>query len=214
VWTGETGIDLVTGPAVVVRAYIESFFLGELTHDQKYLYPGFADAVGEQWRPRESPPAPRPWVGTMTNHILSLTRSGSTVTAIGCMSTYGAASPHGEDEYEAQAVPPGAPGAGITAFKVKLSTQSVEQGDPQKGPARTPFDDVFGGNKVTEYSGGYIEARGSDNLWPERQQATSDCIAKAPDPVERRRFLSTNYLSRSDFPTSPVRPGWPAKPAS
>jgi hypothetical protein len=215
VWTGEQGIDLVAGPAVPVRAYIESFLLGELTGDEKYLYPGFADAVEEKWGPGGSA-APEPWVGTATNHLLSLERSGSDVTAIGCMYTYNAASPHGDDEYEAQAVPPGAPEAGIIAFKVTLSapSQSSGPGEPQKGPARTPFDDVFGGYKVTGYFGGYFSAKGADSIWSEYQQATADCIAKAPDPLERRKYLSSNYVSRSEFPTLPAAPGWPAKPAS
>jgi hypothetical protein len=216
VWTGEKGIDLVTGPAVPVRAYIESFLLGELTGDEKYLYPGFTDAVSEQWRPSYSSPAAGAWVGTETNHLLSLERSDSNVTAIGCMYTYNAASPHGDDRYEARAVPPGAPEAGIIAFKVTLSapSDSSDPGDPQKGPARTPFDDVFGGYKVTGYHGGYFSAEAADPIWPENQQATKDCIDKAPDPLERRKFLSQNYLSRSEFQTLPAAPGWPAKPAS
>jgi hypothetical protein len=216
VWTGEKGIDLVTGPAVPVRAYIESFLLGELTGDEKYLYPGFTKAVSEQWRPSYSSPASGAWVGTETNHLLSLERSDSDVTAIGCTYTYNAASPHGDDEYEARAVPPGAPEAGIIAFKVTLSapSESSSPGQPQTGPARTPFDDVFGGYKVTGYDGGYFSAEGADPIWPENQQATDECIAKAPDPLERRKFLSQNYLSRSEFQTLPAAPGWPAKPAS
>jgi hypothetical protein len=215
VWTAEKGIELDTGPAVAVRAYLESFLLGELTGDTKYLYPGFAGAVGEQWRPHESSPAAKPWVGTVTNHLLSLNRSGSDVTAIGCMYTYGAASPRGEDEYDTQAVPPGAPDAGITAFKVALAapSESSGAGEPQKGPARTPFEDVFGGYQVTGYWGGYFTAEGSDPMWPESQQSTDECVAKAPDPLERRVFLSTNFPPRSDFPTLPATPGWPAKPA-
>ena len=211
VWTGEPGIDLVAGPAVPVRAYLESFVLGELTGDEKYLYPGFTDAVEDKWRPSGS--GGQPWVGTETNHLLSLEHSGDDVTAIGCMYTYNAASPHGDDEYEAQAVPPGTPEAGIIAFKVTLSAppESSGPGAPQHGPARAPFDDVFGGYKVTGYYGGYFSAKGANPIWPEYQQATADCIAKAPDPLERRKFLSQNYLSRSEFQTLPAAPGWPAK---
>lgn len=77
-------------------------------------------------------------------------------TALGCMHTYNVASPE-DDEYEAWAVPPGTPEAGIIAFKVTLSS---------------------------------------------------------PDLLERRKFVSTNYLPRSDFPTLPPNPGWPEKRAS
>jgi hypothetical protein len=215
VWTAEPGIDLVTGPTVPVRAYVESFLLGELTGDEKYLYPGFTGAVEDKWRPAGSG-VTGSWIGTQTNHLLSLEHSGGNVNAIGCMYTYDAASPHGDDKYESQAVPPGAPEAGITAFKVTLSAPSETPGpgEPQQGPARTPFDDVFGGYKVTGYFGGYFSAKGADAIWPENQQATADCIAKAPDPLERRKFLSQHYLPRSEFQTLPAAPGWPAKPAS
>jgi hypothetical protein len=212
VWTGDAGVDLVTGPAVPVRAYIESFLLGELTGDQKYFYPGFADAVAEELRPGSS--SAKQWVGTVTNHLLSLNRSDSDVTATGCMYTYTAASPRGE-EYEAQAVPPGAPEAGITAFKVTLSAPSEpSSSDPQEGPARTPVTDVFGGYTVTGYDGGYFGAQGADPIWPEYQRTTDECVANAPDPLERRKYLSTNYLPRSEFATLPPAPGWPTEPAS
>ncbi len=105
----------------------------------------------------------------MTNHLLSVDSSGGDVTAIGCMYTYNAASPHGDDEYEAQAVPPGAPEAGIIAFKVTLSAPSESSGPdgPQQGPSRAPSDNVFGGYKVTGYFGGYFSAEGADPVWPE-----------------------------------------------
>jgi hypothetical protein len=214
VWTGENGIDLASGAAVPVRAYIESFLLGGLTGEQKYFYPGFTDAVEGEWQPGGSSATQSP-AGTMTNHLLSLHRSDRDVTALGCMYTYNVASPK-DDEYEAWAVPPGTPEAGIIAFKVTLSapSESSDPGEPQKGPARTPYDDVFGGYKVTGYFGGYISRKGADPIWPEYQDATADCIAKAPDPLERREFLSQNYLSRSEFPTLPPSPGWPEKPAS
>jgi hypothetical protein len=152
----------------------------------------------------------------MTNHLLSVDSSGGDVAAIGCMYTYNAASPHGDDEYEAQAVPPGAPEAGIIAFKVTLSAPSETSGPdgPQQGPSRAPSDNVFGGFKVTGYFGGYFSAEGADPVWPENVQSTADCVAKAPDPLERRKYLSTNYLSRSEFATLPAAPGWPAKSAS
>lgn len=213
VWTSESGIDLASGPAVPIRAYVESFLLGGLTGEQKYFYPGFTDAAEEKWRPGGSS-ATRAPAGTMTNHLLSLGRSGSDVTAIGCMYTYGVASPK-DDEYLAWAVPPGTPEAGIIAFKVTLSAPSDVTGtsNGQSGPARTPSDDVFGGYKVTGYYGGYISAEGADSVWPEYQNATSECIALAPDPLERRKFVSTNYLPRGDFPTLPPSPGWPQRPA-
>ena len=218
VWTADKGIDLVNGAVVPVRAYIESFVLGRLTGDEKYVYPGFTDATEDKFRPSFSSPAEGPWVGTMTNHLLSVKRSGSDVSVIGCMYTYGAAAPskHGKDEYDAQTAQPGTPDAGIAAFKVTLGapSESSSSGEPQQGPARAPFDDVFAGYKVTGYDGGYVGAEGQNPIWPEYQSATADCIAKAPDPLDRRKFLTSNSLSRTEFATLPPAPGWPAKPAS
>ncbi|WP_458318545.1 hypothetical protein [Mycolicibacterium brisbanense] len=212
VWTADRGVDLVEGPVPAVRAYIESFFLVSLTGDDKYLYPGFLNAVADEWRPSTGDPAGKPWVGTVTNHVLSLSRNGSDVSAIGCMYTYGAASPDGKGEYEARGAPIGAPEGGVSAFKVTLDADAGSK-PPQRGPARTPFDDVFAGYHVTGYWGGYFEANTTNNWdWPGRDQATDDCIAKAPDPFERRRYLLGNYLPQSEFPTLPVNPGWPAKP--
>lgn len=211
-WTGEKGVDLVTGPVVAVRAYIESFFLVELTGDDKYLYPGFGRAVAEKWEPASGDPAPDgPWIGTATNHVLSVTRNGSEVSAIGCMYTYGVGAPADDGEFSAR----GMPVSGISAFKVTLAEDSPSAGslEPQSGPARTPSDDVFGGYRVAGYWGGYVEAHTMDNWnWPERQQAADECIAKAPVPLERRRHLLENYLPSSDFPTLRATPGWPAPP--
>lgn len=44
-WTAEPGIDLLTGPAVPLRAYIESHRTGDFTLDPENVYPGFQQAV-------------------------------------------------------------------------------------------------------------------------------------------------------------------------
>jgi hypothetical protein len=44
-WSAEPGIDLTEGPAVPVRAHMESYLLAWVTGDDRYLYPGFAKAV-------------------------------------------------------------------------------------------------------------------------------------------------------------------------
>lgn len=45
VWSSEPGINLANGPAVVVRAYTESYELANAMGDNKYLYPGFKASV-------------------------------------------------------------------------------------------------------------------------------------------------------------------------
>lgn len=60
----------------------------------------------------------KPGIGAVTNCLLSISRNGSDVSAVGCMYTYGAASPDGKGEYEAHGAPIGAPEGGVSAFKV------------------------------------------------------------------------------------------------
>lgn len=53
-----------------------------------------------------------------------------------------------------------------------------------------------------------------DNLnpgeWPAELADATTCVDKAPDPVERRLYLLNGAHPRSDFPTLPPYPGWPA----
>ena len=66
-WSAEPGIDLVNGPAVIVRAYLESHQLAELTSNMDATYPGFLRATPQNW-PINGGPGPnqilrvRPWL--------------------------------------------------------------------------------------------------------------------------------------------------------
>jgi hypothetical protein len=51
-WTAEPGIDITTGPAMVVRAYLESYGVAEATLNADNVYPGFNRATPEN-QPRE-----------------------------------------------------------------------------------------------------------------------------------------------------------------
>ncbi|CDO21402.1 hypothetical protein [Mycolicibacterium mageritense] len=44
-WTAEPGIDLLTGPAIPVRAYLESYRVGLMTKSINNTYPGFERAI-------------------------------------------------------------------------------------------------------------------------------------------------------------------------
>ncbi|EUA70557.1 hypothetical protein I540_1225 [Mycobacteroides abscessus subsp. bolletii 1513] len=97
-WTAEPGIDLLTGPAVIVRAYRESYILAGLMASPALYYPGFERAVPPNDNGRNSlirPPVAgdkylnvdgfqttTPIVGTWRQHILSVTgnhKAGYTV---------------------------------------------------------------------------------------------------------------------------------------
>lgn len=54
-WTAEPGIDLLTGPAVPLRAYLESHRIGDMTGNAEDAYPGFTRAVPHPGKPRDAP---------------------------------------------------------------------------------------------------------------------------------------------------------------
>lgn len=103
-WTAGPGIDLVTGPAVPIRAYMESRMDAQTMGTIDYAYPGFDRAVatksadgdqdlfGSSLRPDEDTGAvSRAAVGNNRFLIQSLTRGGQTVTATLCNYRYGLA---------------------------------------------------------------------------------------------------------------------------
>jgi len=53
-WAAEPGVDLLSGPAVPLRAYLESYRIMQLTQDSGAAYPGFNRVV-----PQASPPSSR-----------------------------------------------------------------------------------------------------------------------------------------------------------
>ncbi|GCA98588.1 MULTISPECIES: hypothetical protein [Mycolicibacterium] len=60
-WTAEPGIDLLTGPAVPLRAYLESYRVGYMTKTIDTVYPGFQRAVPEIPIPASSGSAAAEW---------------------------------------------------------------------------------------------------------------------------------------------------------
>lgn len=60
-WTAQPGIDLLIGPAVPVRAYLESFRTGFMTRSSTNTYPGFQRAVPELPDPRAGDDEYRKW---------------------------------------------------------------------------------------------------------------------------------------------------------
>lgn len=60
-WTAEPGIDLLSGPAIPLRAYLESHRIGDMTGDAQDAYPGFARAVPHPGKPRDDSRADLPY---------------------------------------------------------------------------------------------------------------------------------------------------------
>jgi hypothetical protein len=213
------GHDLTTGAAVVVRAYEESYYLATITDDDKYLYPGFAEAV-EPNQPGErngtealwpESVASEVWSGTARHHILQVTRSGRDVTALVCAYLYGSAARQ-QSDYAANVGSDFELNSGIYPLRIGLRAPESPDSEllAQQGPSRAPFDDVFGGWKVTRHQGGYM----TTSRWDGYARDRATCIEKAGGTPESRHFLPGGGYSRSDFPTLPANPGWPAKPGT
>lgn len=216
-WTAEPGIELTTGAAVVVRAYIESYYLAFLTADKKYLYPGFDESVdrdhGESSETRALWPqsrSPVTWIGTARHHLLRIVEAGHDVTVLGCAYVYGTARPE-DSSFKANGAGAG-PNAGINPLRIVL--RSPETGEPtlppQQGTSRAARQDVFGGWRVISHEGGYF----ATGPWGPGSAETAECVSRADGRPESRDFKPWEGYPASDFPTLPATPGWPDVPTS
>jgi hypothetical protein len=225
IWSAENGIDLLTGPAVVIRAYRESIDLAQAMGNVDYVYPGFAGAVlpnepdgpvqaaWDRW-PAVTTPDTESTVGNRTSHILTVNRSGRDVTAVVCSYVYATAKETAPGRYVSRGGAPTDVNRGIDAYLVEMTAPDQDSSlPPQKGPEPAPLDDVFGGWKITGSLNTYAYSPVDlAREWPTNQTDLASCVSKAPDPPERRQFLNTGEHPRSDFPTLPATPGWPAEP--
>lgn len=213
-WTAEPGIDLTTGPTVVARAYLESYYLAELTADEKYLYPGFAQAVDNNqadepdgteklWPVLDGPDT---WVGTFRHHLLPVERSDRDVAVVGCLYTYDSDVMIG-DNLKANTEP--GPYGGINAFRIGLFAPKDEESPlpPQQGPSRAPFTNVFGHWEVTNHQGGFLATA----EWPNHGDDSEQCPRHSGKTLEERKLYPGPTYLRSDFPVLPATPGWPAR---
>lgn len=224
-WSAEPDIDLAVGPAVPIRAYVESFRSGQRTGDIGQLYPGFQRAVASNGPDGGPPDTLGLWpdteypvrtvrVGTSRQHILRLTANGSEVTAVVCSYDFGTAAKVSDEKF---AFNPSARGAasenaGISTMRITLT--QPEGGlpahlPPQTGPAAQPARDVFGDWKITGKLADLGRASRGRAIWQTYDADESQCVAKAPDTSERRAFLTSGEHPRDDFPTAPPKPGWP-----
>lgn len=233
VWSAQPGIDLFTGAAVVARAYHESYWLADWQGSQSFLYPGFASAVPPnepadhplgtttRWPTAGGNPVKEPQVGTEYDHILAIAPDGPGLTVTSCVYLYRTAHQKADGQYVGSWESPD-PNAGILVERIAMSAPTGDAAPrvaPQRGPARAPSDNVFGGWRVTSYlhtqpsTEGHT-APGYQEAWPDLPRDFQTCLSEAPDPPERRHFLTSGEHPRLEFPTQPPYPGWPAGSSS
>lgn len=235
-WSAEPGIDLLSGPAVIIRAYRESYIVGGLMASPKFYYPGFEHAVpanGHKGRDLAIRPivagdpdlqdsgfqVTTPVVGTWRQHILSLTGDDSAgYTAIVCNWDYATAVQQSDGQYSYEYRPrpnlPPSISTGTGPLRITLKPpSSTAPTAPQHGSAPNPTTDVFGGWRILTADHLNTDIwMDEPNDWPREKfyQDHKACIAKSPDPYEKRLFYITGEHPKADFPTLPAEPGWPA----
>jgi hypothetical protein len=105
-WTAEPGIDVTTGPAMVVRAYVESHGVATYTLNTENVFPGFKRATPENQEPEgeflwqlvnirplgsgytKTAKDARPHFGYEALHFLELTPVGKGYRALVCLGQY------------------------------------------------------------------------------------------------------------------------------
>jgi hypothetical protein len=219
-WTAEPGIDVVTGPAVPVRAFVESFMLSQYAGSMNYAYPGFDRAVPEGqsklWttRPALDVPSKKPAIGNITYHILALNGAGDEYAAVICGYNYRVASQEDDGSYRSVARVGSKDTRGIYVMRVGLTGPSRPI-PPQAGPRPDPVDDVFGDWRVRGMLDSFSdEEPGFAEAWPTYEADEKTCVDKAPDPEPVRTRIIDGAYPRSEFPTAPASPGWPEAPSS
>ncbi len=168
-WTSPPDIDLTAGPAVAVRAYLESYATASLTFDKNNVYPGFTEATPENSpqegnysyehvavRPlfwlRGNAPKTVPHYGYNTNHLLDLTIADGGYQATVCVGEYTQFVPSklrpgkyisvGSSETKDGVAPfPGGPFAGISTWRITLNQSGPTPNGlpPQQKSQRGPL---------------------------------------------------------------------------
>ncbi|SIL71300.1 membrane protein [Mycobacteroides abscessus subsp. abscessus] len=205
-WTAEPGIDLTTAPAVVMRAYIESWDIGRLTRTPPAkLYPGFDQSVAagdrdNQLRPEQTEeewsklPSTGPFFGNGYIHILEIDRTDNQYSAYICEGMYNVFYPAPDKTGKFHALP-----TSPFVRRVEFS----KHGDyprmaPQQGPLPAPVEDVFNGWQIDKISSVVNMA---DSL-------QFRCDGSMPHTRSQRKQISDALLD-SPPKAEPAVPGWP-----
>jgi hypothetical protein len=239
-WTAAPGIDITTGPAMVVRAYLEAYNTAWFTLNPDNVFPGFHRATPENQNPAgdflwqlvhirplgrgytKTAKDARPHFGYQALHFLELTPIENGFRAVLCSGDYAhfvesTARPGkfvsiGANEETAQ--PDGEDDSGVYPTQVELTQREPRIGPnppPQRGPAPAPDQDVFGNWFFTGASSSYW-GPGSDRNAGEFPSADlkQRCEAAMPTPAAERIAMMTGFKDQPP-PHGDAIPGWPAK---
>jgi hypothetical protein len=239
-WTAEPGIDITTGPAMVVRAYLESYNTAWFTLNLDNLFPGFRRVTPENQKPvgdflwqlvqirplgsgyTKTAKDARPHFGYQALHFLELTPVENGFRAIVCTGDYahfvesttrpGKFVSIGANEETAQ--PDREDDSGVYPTQIDITQRDPRVGPnppSQRGPAPAPDQDVFGDWYFTGASSSY---------WGPSNDRTSAnfpppelknrCETAMPTPKPERLAMMTGFKDQPP-PHGDAIPGWPAK---
>ena len=234
-WTAEPGIDLLTGPGVPLRAFVESFRIGASTYDPDsdspppkfQTYPGFHNAVAHPpGGPSSSPHQIRyawpihgsaynlePLFGNEYLHVLQLDSIENGYRAYVCDGRYNVFRHDTEADKYVSIVNAYTT---INLWRVELTHTPPlpPPGPPQEGPNPAPLDDQFGkwGIAATDdASWGWEDRPNPPDDAPDQWVLYRECFDKMPVPEPD---MQATVRLRLDAPPDfePAVPGWPADP--
>lgn len=236
-WSAEPGIDLLAGPAVPVRAYLESHRTGDYTLEPTAVYPGFDKAVAPGPKRPElrdvtdlqlrniRPNTPhdttyRPSNGVYGNeyfHILELSETNGGYRAYVCDGYYKILQDH-DGKYVSVSTG-GKPSTvnlgatGVRVWRIEFTGHSPADLVSQKGPNPAPLGNVFGGWQIAGadsdgYWGSWKQKSETDPRDAEVKDRLAQCGALMPDNEDQRLAYSTGEHDTPP-PTEPAVPGWP-----
>ncbi|MFI5509059.1 hypothetical protein ACIA48_16435 [Mycobacterium sp. NPDC051804] len=238
-WAAEPGIDLVSGPAVPLRAYLESYRIAQFTQENGDAYPGFDRAVPQRPPPNSDAPAelsgirpltdveqfgpPVPFFGNEFFHILEITPIEGGYRAYVCDGLYKIFR-EGEDEDKYVSVVRYASSRrglgdvnGMKVWRVEFTDSPPAADAPaevtdQSGPNPAPGGDVFGPWRITGANDVRWGTLITDESTADEQVDGARRISQCSDLLPHwRTERDANITASLDTPPTPepASPGWP-----
>lgn len=237
-WSAEPGIDLLTGPTVPLRAFLESFRIAESTYDPNAVaapkfqtYPGFLDAVAKPQGPDHSPhqisyawPVPGPLYnldplfGNEYFHVLQLDPIDGGHRAYVCDGRYNIFRHDAQANKYISVLNPTTTNyyTMVVLWRVELRHNAPlpPPGPDQQGPHPAPLGDEFGNWTITATdtgTWGWENRPNPPDGAPDADAQHRRCLDRMPNPAAAMPTLATRRLDAPP-PFEPPTPGWPANP--
>lgn len=237
-WSGEPGIDLVSGPTVPLRAYLESYRIGQLTGDIGAAYPGFdravpqpptdSDAPAQLLGLRPSPDGepfgpPGLFYGNEFFHVLEITPIEGGYRAYVCDGLYKIFR-EGEERGKYVSVAGNRGPAyvndvnGMKVWRVEFTDTPPATDAPsmvageQRGPNPAPAGDVFGPWRITGASDRSWGTQINREFTADDGDVVAGRMSQCSDLLPQwRTERDANIKASLDTPPTPeaASPGWP-----